>query len=167
MKPEKIYLIGFMGAGKTTTGALLARRLGWSFVDLDDEIRRLEKMSIGEVFRIKGETYFRRRESRVLRDLSKGTGQVIATGGGTFTVERNIRHMLETGVAIWLRCSMEQVLSRCRDSWERPLLDDTESLQALMDRREPFYRRAPIQMETGDTSPEETVERILIALSMP
>ena len=166
MKPEKIYLVGFMGVGKTTTGVLLARRLGWSFVDLDDEIRKLEKMSIRELFRIKGETYFRRLEGRVLRDLSKKTGQVIATGGGTFTVEGNIRHILQTGVAIRLRCSLEQVLSRSRESSERPLLDDTESLQALMDRREPFYRRAPIQMETGNASPEETVEKILMALSI-
>ncbi|MCZ6670201.1 MAG: shikimate kinase [Acidobacteria bacterium] len=166
MKPERIYLVGFMGVGKTTTGALLARRLGWSFVDLDDEIRKQEKMSIRELFRIKGETYFRRLEGQVLRDISRKASLVIATGGGTFAIEENILYMQRTGVAIRLRCSLKQVLSRCRESQERPLLDDTESIQALMDRREPFYRRAPVQMETDDVSPGETVEKILIALSV-
>ncbi|MBI4161576.1 MAG: shikimate kinase [Acidobacteria bacterium] len=164
---DRIFLVGFMGAGKTTVGTLLARRLGWSFVDIDQEIQRREGRTIREIFQTDGEAQFRRLETRILHDLPADTPQVVATGGGTITVEANLRFTQSQGLSIWLRCPLEMILQRCRDSRERPLIGGRESIAALLARREPFYRRARLHLDTAGASPEEIVDQILAAIPRP
>ena len=108
-----IYLVGFMGSGKTTIGRLLAERLGWHFADLDDEIEAQQGSSIAEIFDLRGEEEFRRIETGVVRaqvrTIERGRPTVVALGGGTFAQQANFDLLENNGVSIWLDCPLETV----------------------------------------------------------
>ena len=122
---DKVYLIGFMGSGKTTTGLKLASLLGWEFKDLDKNIEENTGMTIPEIFSHHGEAYFREVESRILRSVEPVKNTVISTGGGTPCYSDNMDFMLNTGLTIYLKLNAGQLKSRLSDSnGERPLIKD-------------------------------------------
>src|SRR5713226_8161323 len=111
-----VYVVGFMGAGKSTVGRHLARRLGWMFFDLDDEIEAAEKATVAEIFSTRGEPEFRRIESEILlqhvRWIERGRPAVLALGGGAFTLDGNRELLAGNGVTVWLDCPLEIVQHR-------------------------------------------------------
>src|SRR5271157_5492167 len=160
-----IYLVGFMGSGKSTVGRELARRMGWSFFDLDDEIETAEDMAISEIFRTRGEEEFRRIESAMLRRhvgwIEQGRPAVVALGGGAFVAEANRQLLLENGVAVWLDCPWETVERRVRQASHRPLARDAEKFRRLFDDRRAIYALADVHVPVESDDPAAAVEAIL------
>lgn len=158
---DKIFLIGFMGSGKTTAGRKLASRLGWSFVDLDELIERDNGMSVAELFAASGEEWFRTVESKALRELGNSRNTVISTGGGTPCFYGNMEFMLKNGLTVYLKMTPEKLSRRLSGSTSgRPLLKDIGRkelpgyISALLAEREPCYSRAEIiaEIERGNIS---------------
>jgi len=160
-----IYLVGFMGSGKSTVGRLLAHRLGWSFFDTDDEIESAEKTSIAEIFDSRGEAEFRRIETEILRQhahwVERGRAAVLALGGGAFTQHENRRLLADHGVTVWLDCPLETVRRRVATASHRPLARDPEKLAALYEARRESYALADIQVSIQSDDPADAVEVIL------
>jgi shikimate kinase len=157
-KASKIFLIGFMGSGKSTTGKQLASRLTWSFMDLDEQIENLTGMKIPEIFSQKGEPYFRQIESEVLRKTIPESKTIISTGGGTPCYEDNMDFMLANGLTVYLRMTPSRLKIRLLNSThERPLLKniDEKSLSDFiaqkLTEREKWYRRAEIKINGFNT----------------
>ncbi len=171
-----VCLVGFMGSGKSTVGRLLARQLGWRFVDLDERIEQQSGLRIADIFDRLGEASFREIErAELTRALGEASASsvpfVLALGGGTFTQPANL-DLLRTacvpeglpraGCVVWLDCPVEQLLARCVVMDDRPLFRDEISFRKLYEERLPFYRRADIHVE-GSGEPRIVVERILAA----
>jgi len=160
-----IYLVGFMGSGKSTIGRHLAHRLGWNFFDTDEEIEAAEKVSISEIFETRGEEEFRRIETTILRQhvgwIERGRPAVVALGGGAFARQQN-REMLENnGITVWLDCPLDVVSRRVAIAAHRPLARDPEKFVALYQERRVSYQSADLQIViTGDDA-EEAVDAIL------
>jgi len=148
---SKIFLIGFMGSGKSTAGRRLASYLKWSFVDLDEKIENTEGMKIPAIFSQKGESLFREMESKALRELQPESHVVISTGGGTPCFSNNMEFMLESGLTIYLKMTPSSLKRRLvRSSEGRPLLKDIDRrdlegfIAAKLAEREKWYSRAEI-----------------------
>lgn len=157
-----IYLLGFMGSGKTTVGALLARELGWPFIDLDATLEAGQGMSIREIFEQAGEPFFREIERAALTEASKIQPAVIALGGGTFAQKANLDFIRETeGTTIWLDCPVEELERRSEGITTRPLFRDSASFRQLYDQRLPFYELAEYRVSTAGKAPQNVVEHIL------
>lgn len=142
-KPNRIFLIGPMGAGKTTIGKQLAQSLGMSFGDSDQEIQRRTGVDIPTIFAYEGEDGFRQREQQVIDDLTQVDNQVLATGGGAVMRAENRQHLASRGIVVFLECSPEQQFERTHRDRNRPLLQTENPLQRLKDlmsEREPLYR---------------------------
>jgi len=162
----KIYLVGFMGAGKTTVGRELAARLDVPFIDLDDLVEAAEKTSIKEIFAQHGEPYFRKRERDILRSTRYLEGAVVATGGGTFTFDENIQFIQGEGLSVYLSAPHSLLRARIGDkAAERPLFRDDVAAHELFKNRLRYYRMADITLDIRDdeTTPE-IVERLLLEL---
>lgn len=159
-----IFLVGMMGAGKTTVGRLLARRLGKTFIDTDHEIQARTGVSIPTIFEIEGEAGFRRRETAVLADLARGSDLVLATGGGIVLAEENRRLLREHGTVVYLLASVDDLFSRTRHDRSRPLLqtaDPKAKLAELFTARDPLYREvADIIIETSRQSVQTLVRQL-------
>ncbi|HOP18251.1 MAG: shikimate kinase AroK [Chromatiaceae bacterium] len=141
-KPNRIFLIGPMGAGKTTIGKQLAQSLGMTFGDSDHEIQRRTGVDIPTIFEYEGEEGFRQREQQAIDDLTQVDNQVLATGGGAILRAENRQHLSARGIVVFLACSPEQQFERTYRDRNRPLLqteDPLERLKALMAEREPLY----------------------------
>lgn len=166
MPADNVILVGFMGAGKSAVGRLLARRLGRCFVETDDMIVAGEGRSIPEIFRVAGEERFRQLEAETLEALKLKSGDVIATGGGFPCREGRMEALRELGIVVWLAGGLDDLLERARRTGGRPMLAGrTEAeLEALYRARQPYYRRAHITVETGGLGPDQVVARILAAL---
>ena len=122
-----IYILGFMGSGKSTSGKKLASLLGWSFIDLDKRIEEHTGLTIPEIFSRYGETFFRNVETEILRSLKSHVNTVISTGGGTPCHDDNMDYMLETGLTIYLKLTPDQLKNRLSGSkGERPLIKDVK-----------------------------------------
>jgi shikimate kinase len=162
----KIYLIGFMGAGKTTIGRELASRLGCPFFDLDELVESAEKMSIKDIFAQQGEPYFRKRERDILRSTHYLDHAVIATGGGTFTFEENIQFIQAEGFSVFLSAPYTLLRSRIGEkAAERPMFRDDVAAHDLYNDRVRFYRMCDVTLEIREEeTPIEIVERILLEL---
>lgn len=157
-----IYLIGFMGSGKSTVGPLLAKGLGWSFADLDTIIEGGQSATIREIFERMGEPFFRQLERAALTEVSKTEPAVIALGGGTFAQTPNLDFIRETGGAtVWLDCSLEELRRRCATINNRPLFQDPESFAQLLQQRLPYYKLAEYRVSTEGREPQDVVEQIL------
>jgi shikimate kinase len=165
-----IFLIGFMGSGKTTVGGLLAERLGWSFADLDDLIVRSAGLTVAEIFAREGEEGFRRRETEAVRAAAAGLRSVVATGGGAACREENLALMLASGRVVALAVSAVEAVRRTGSRSGRPLLDDrADPLAAattLLAARQPFYGRAHLRVETDRRTPAEAAGEILGGLGL-
>src|SRR5207244_569938 len=162
----KIYLVGFMGAGKTTVGRELAARLDVPFIDLDELVEAAEKTSIKEIFAQHGEPYFRKRERDILRStryLEKG---VIATGGGTFTFDENIQFIQSEGLSVYLAAPYALLRTRIGGKADdRPLFRDDFATLELYTNRLRYYKMSDLTMEIRESeTPAEIVERIMLEL---
>jgi shikimate kinase len=151
---SKIFLIGFMGSGKSTAGRKLATQLNWSFIDLDEKIEKMEGMKISDIFSHKGEPYFRELETKALKELKSETNAVISTGGGTPCFGDNMDFMLGSGLTIYLKMTPASLKNRLAKSSEgRPLLReiDRKDLQRFiagkLAEREKWYSRAEIVID--------------------
>ena len=160
-----IYLVGFMGSGKSTIGRLLAHRLGWSFFDTDDEIESAEKTSISEIFEKRGEPEFRRIEGEIVRQhamwVERGRPAVLALGGGVFALPENRRILEGRGITVWLDCPWEIIARRCSNATHRPLARDPEKLAVLYETRRESYALADIQISIHSDDPAVAVDAIL------
>jgi len=154
--PSNIYLVGLMGAGKTSVGRMLARRFNKTFYDADHEIERGTGVRIPLIFEIEGESGFRERESKLLAELVKAENIVLATGGGAVISEANRQALAAHGTVVYLRATPKDLWLRTRHCKNRPLLQ-TENplakLQELYTQRDPLYREvADIVIDTGSQS---------------
>lgn len=160
-----IYLLGFMGCGKSTTGEKLADELGWRFYELDAEIEKAAGMTIPAIFERYGELKFREMETAALKSLVKnvktGRPQVIALGGGAFTTQENYELAVNSGVTIWLDTPFEVLEPRVAQETHRPLARDPARLKHLYEFRRDDYARADYRIVTGDDPPEAVVAQIL------
>ena len=152
-----IYLIGMMGAGKSTVGKCLAQQLNYSFIDTDPTVEAIAKQQIAEIFQTKGEAHFRELETKVLKELSVYTRTVIATGGGIIAQQINWSYLRE-GLVVWLDVDLEILKSRVEQDSTRPLAD---KLEPLLETRRPLYAQADLQVSiTSNCSPQEAAEQV-------
>jgi len=158
---DKIYLVGFMAAGKTTVARALATRLGWHAEDIDELIEARERRPVADIFARSGEAYFRTVEREILRLLLPLRHVVVATGGGTFADPENRAAIMRDGLSIWLDVPFEAVLARMPADGRRPLAADRIQMERLFVARQAAYALAHVRIETGLAPPEEIAERIL------
>ena len=160
-----IYLVGFMAAGKTTIGRALAERLGWHFIDLDEEIEAAHKLSIAEIFETRGEEEFRRIEREALRARVKavesGRPTVMALGGGTFVAPANVDLLENNGITIWLDCPFAVVQRRVAQTGHRPLARQPERFAQLYDERRQAYARAAYSVRIESDDPDVAVDAVM------
>ena len=166
MRRDNVILVGFMGAGKSVCGRLLARRLGRCFVETDDMIVAAEGRSIPEIFREAGEDRFRRLEGDVIESLRLKSGDVIATGGGMPCRDGRMELLRELGDVVWLDGDARELLERARRTGNRPMLEGRSlaEVEELYRSRLPYYRRAHITIDTTGIGADQVVARILAAL---
>jgi shikimate kinase len=166
MPAGNVILVGFMGAGKSVCGRLLARRLGRCFVETDDMIVAQEGRSIPEIFAAEGEERFRRLETAMLDLLRLKSGGVIATGGGLPCRPGRMQALREIGTVVWLRGDLDDLVERARRTGQRPMLAGRgpAEIAALYAEREPFYRQADLTVDTAGLGVDEVVGRLVAAL---
>jgi shikimate kinase len=165
--PDRLFLVGPMGAGKTTIGRLLARDLKLQFLDADQDIERRTGADIPWIFDVEGEEGFRDREQQVIEELTKRPGIVLATGGGAVLRPVN-RAALARGLVIYLRVTLDEQLRRTGRDRKRPLLnvdDPGKVLRELFAARDPLYREvADLVVDSDSSSPRAVAQRILSQL---
>ncbi len=167
-----VFLVGFMGAGKTSVGQALARSLGWRFVDLDDRVIARERRSVAEIFRDSGEAAFRRAETAALRELlDELDGErptVAALGGGAFVQDENAWLLTEAGdPMVFLDAEYEVLRQRCQAlGTERPLFEDESRFRALYETRRPHYLRAGVRVDTNNKSVGQVAAEIVHTLAL-
>ena len=169
MPRDNVILVGFMGAGKSLCGRLLARRLGRCFVETDDMIVAREGRSIPEIFATDGEARFRALEGETLEALALKAGDVISTGGGFPCREGRMDALRALGTVVWLTGDIAALYDRARRSGRRPMLEGRpfEDVERLYREREPYYRQAHLTIETSGLGPDQVVAKILSALREP
>ena len=162
---DKVYLVGFMAAGKTTVARALARRLGWRAEDVDELIEARERLTVAEIFARHGEPYFRTVEREILQLLLPLRHTVVATGGGTFMDPESQHAIGVDGTAVWLDVPLETVVARLPPDGRRPLSADRAQMERLFAMRQTGYARADLRVDA--TGPADAVaERIIEALHL-
>jgi len=166
---NNIYIIGFMGTGKSSTGRELALKLGRVFSDLDGDIEQMVKKSIKDIFEQDGEPAFRKAETKALKDVSGMEKAVIACGGGIVLVPGNVAIMKKTGTVVCLTASLREIETRTAATSSRPLLNVTDpgkTIWELFGKRLPLYKAAAdLSIDTTGKSPVEVAEFALMELS--
>lgn len=164
LRGTNIFLVGLMGAGKTSVGKLLARRLGKTFCDCDQEIERATGVRVPVIFEIEGEAGFRERECRMLAELAQRSDIVLATGGGAVLSARNREVLAQHGTVVYLRASVQDLWQRTRHDRMRPLLQTANplgTLGELFNQRDPLYREvADLIVDTGNQSVSALAHRL-------
>jgi len=168
---SSIFLIGFMGAGKTSVGQILARRVGLRLVDCDALIQKLSGMTISEIFAREGEPAFRHMEAKVLREVACGSGQVVAVGGGAPAHGDNMRLLRSSGTVVWLRASPRVLWQRLKSVSDRPMLrppagaracsarDRKARVEKLLAARIPYYSQAHVTVDVSNLTPTQAASR--------
>jgi shikimate kinase len=174
--PDAVFLVGFMGAGKTSVGRALGQRLNWLFEDLDDRITIREGRSVAEIFRDPGEAEFRRAEhaalQQALQELRGGAARIVALGGGAFVQQANAALLKAARVPIvFLDAPVDELWQRCCNqasgsSAERPLLRSVEQFRKLYDARRPSYAKASLTVQTGGRPLEDIAAEIAEGLGL-
>jgi shikimate kinase len=163
---KNVVLIGFMGTGKTSAGRILANRLGYAFVDVDQKIEAAHKMSIKEMFARHGEDYFRSCEKDMVKKLAARHHVVISTGGGTVKNPENMQELRKNGSIIALTASVDVILERTSRRGTRPVLDRADhgdrrsAVAALLEERRTLYAQADYTVDTSRRSPLQVAEEI-------
>ena len=160
MAPERIVLVGFMGAGKSTVGRLVATRMGWSFVDLDQLIAAREGATVAELFRTRGEAGFRQAELQAAQAATTHERVVIAAGGGAFAQEATREVLARGALTAWLRCDFDVLLARVGDGTGRPLAESRATMRGILHAREPFYRLADLVVDSSRALPGDLADQI-------
>jgi len=159
---KNIYLIGFMGSGKSTVGKILAEKLNMNFIDIDKLIEEKEGMKIKDIFEQKGESYFRELERKQIEAIVNQEGLVVSTGGGLGANLDNMNLMKKNGDVVWLDVSLNTVLDRLKNDQDRPLLKQPiEKIKQLFEERKNVYRLANIRINADKKTPSQIVEEIL------
>lgn len=160
-----LYLVGFMGSGKSAAGRLLADELGWHFADVDEDIEKAQGVSIAEIFDTRGEAQFREIEREAVRqrvrDIERGKPMVLALGGGAFVDAENRKLLEERGVTIWLDCPFPRIAARIVGQEHRPLARDPDKFRQLFEDRQAAYRKAEYRIHADTDEPAEIVAAIL------
>ena len=167
MKHKRVILTGFMGTGKTAVAEILAKKLGFIFLDTDLTVEKETGKTITEIFEQEGEASFRETEKKMVKKALDKEKVVVATGGGAVTDSENLKLMKEKGIVIGLAASPEAILKRISSLDTRPLLqteDQLKKIKSLLSHRSRFYREADRIIDTTFKKIEETVEEILKAL---
>lgn len=161
--PERIYLVGFMGSGKSTVGAALARRLNWRFVDLDRAIEERAGLRVQQIFASFGEGHFRKLEFESLREVARTPERaIVALGGGAYVSEVNRRVVAQSGMAVWLDVPFRLLVARiASEGRKRPLAKAPDQLYALHRSRLPFYHEADVRIRAGSASPDVVARAIV------
>lgn len=160
---DNIYLVGFMGTGKTTVGEILSRKLKREFVETDRIIEKKEGLGIPAIFSIKGEAYFRKVEKEVLKDIASKDNLVVSCGGGIVIDKYNITLLRKTGIMVCLKARPSVIYERTKSYKHRPLLNvknPMERIKELLQERERFYKKAHIFIDTSDIPPQKVAEEI-------
>jgi shikimate kinase len=160
VRADKLYLVGFMGAGKSSVARALGRRIGWRPEDIDERIEARERRTVASIFSQSGEPYFRRLERQMLLELLPERNIVVATGGGTFVDPENRRTMLADGAVAWLDAPLARVLERLPPDGRRPLAADRAQMEQLYHHRRAAYADAHVRIDASQPL-EAVVERLL------
>ena len=161
MKADKIYLVGFMAAGKTTLAKALAKRLDWRVVDIDELIESRERQAVAEIFAKHGEPYFRSVERQVLTEQLAPRHLVVATGGGTFADAQNRAAINGDGVSVWLDVPLDRLIGRVPADGRRPLAADRPGFERLYHQRRAAYEHAHVRLDAGRASVDALVEQLV------
>ena len=161
MKADKVYLVGFMGAGKTSVGRALAKRLDWRFADIDEMIEKREHLAVAEIFSRHGEPHFRAAERAVLAEQLPTRHSVVATGGGTFVDPQNRAVIKADGAVVWLDVPLERVIARIPRDGRRPLANDRVNLERLYQARQAAYEQAHLRLEAGRPAVQTLVDQLV------
>ncbi|MGA8152818.1 MAG: shikimate kinase [Terriglobales bacterium] len=166
-----VFLVGFMGAGKTSVGRSLSDRLGWDFEDLDDRIQTRERRLIAEIFRESGEAEFRRAEHAALRELIEELGsspRIVALGGGAFAQASNAAMLEESGApVVFLDGPADELFRRCEgENSERPLRHDRTQFRELYEQRRPFYLKAGLRVDTSGKDVDTIAAEVACSLGL-
>jgi shikimate kinase len=160
VRADKLYLVGFMGAGKSTVARALGRRIGWRVEDIDERIESRERASVSALFAARGEPYFRQAERNVLHELLAERNVIVATGGGTFVDPENRSAMLADGAVAWLDVPLTRIIDRVPPDGRRPLAADRAQMEQLFLRRQVAYSQAHVRVDASRPV-DEVVERLL------
>jgi shikimate kinase len=163
--PRRVVLVGFMGAGKSTVGPLVARALGWDFLDMDDRIEERAGRSIAEVFRDQGEPAFRALELEVAKEAASRPRLVIAAGGGAFAQPATREILERSAVTVWLRCDAATLEARVPADGLRPLAANRAIMRSLLTEREPSYQLADVVVEASEGTAESVARRVVERLA--
>lgn len=161
MKADKVYLVGFMGAGKSSVSRALARRLDWRSADVDELIEHRERQTVAAIFTRNGEPYFRAAERAVLLAQLTSRHLVVATGGGTFVDPENRRIINGDGLSVWLDVPIDRLISRVPSDGRRPLAADRMEFERLYQLRRPAYAQAHHRVAAGGLRIPAIVEEIV------
>lgn len=166
MKTDKIYLVGFMAAGKTTLARALGARLCWGVEDIDELIEARERLTVAEIFSRHGEPYFRAAEREILRLLMPLRHVVVATGGGTFVDPDNRVAINLDGMSIWVDVPLDVIVTRLPPDGRRPLAADRAQMERLYALRASAYAQAHFRVDASSAQTEELVDRIMDRLDL-
>jgi shikimate kinase len=161
---DKIYLVGFMAAGKTTVARAIAARLEWRAEDIDELIEARERRTVSDIFARSGEAYFRSVEREILRLLLPLRHLVVATGGGTFMDPENRAAINMDGTSVWLDVPLDELLARMPADGRRPLAADRAQMERLYILRQAVYAGAHLHVDARGAHPEDVAERVIDAL---
>ena len=161
VKADKVYLVGFMAAGKSTVARALARRLDWQAVDIDELIEQREHQVVADIFSRHGEAYFRSAERAVLTGQLEPRHLVVATGGGTFADPQNRAAINADGVSVWLDVPLERLIARIPADGRRPLAADRAGFERLYHQRRAAYEQAHVRLDAGRAAVDALVDQLV------